>query len=167
MRTYRLLWIIAGALGALALGYLGYRWLKRPRALKEIASKALAPVDKRALAALDALRLEDLPGKGRAREFYFRLSEILRGYLGERYGFEALECTGSELLAALRKLHTPGLPHEELTEFVQESELVKFAKAEASPDGCKLALELGYRLVKQTAPPPVVMQSHAEKPRVP
>ena len=102
--------------------------------------------------ALDALRTEDLPGKGRVREYYFRLSEIVRGYLGERYGFDALESTSPELLESLRRLHTPGLPMKELQEFVNESDFVRYAKASADPNACKNAIELAYTILQATTP---------------
>jgi hypothetical protein len=149
VRTYRALWFAVGLAAAALAAYLAYRWSKRPRRPVE-EPRVSPPLDVRTIAALDALRAEDLPGKGRFREFYFRWSEILRGYLGQRYGFEALECTSSELLQSLRQLQTHPLPIAELSRFVHESDLVKFAKAPAEPIQCKQALEFGYRIVQAT-----------------
>ena len=59
---------------------------------------------------LDALAKENLPGKGEFKLYYFRLSEIVRGYLGELYKIEALESTTPELLAALRSRIAINLP---------------------------------------------------------
>lgn len=161
VRTYRLLYALGGALALAALGYALWQWLRRPRPQTRPAGPP-APLHVRTLSALDALRAEDLPGQGRGREFHFRLSEILRGYLGERYGFDALECTTSELLESLRNAHTPGLPFEALTRWAQESDLVKFAKAPADPDACKAALELAYRVVQSTTPPAVPAAASAQ-----
>lgn len=152
IRTWRLLFILAGLLAAAGLGYAIARWLKRPRPVAPVAAKPAEPLHVRAIALLDALRGEDLPGKGRSREFYFRLSEILRGYLGERYSFEAMESTSSELLDALRRLHTPGLPMKELTDFAFDSDLAKFARATPTPDACKASIEFAYRVVYATTP---------------
>jgi hypothetical protein len=159
--SYRLLWIALGALAAVALAYGAYRWLRNLRARQSAASSAPAgPLDLRTLAALDQLRVERLPDCGRSREFYFRLSDILRAYLGERYAFEAMECTGSELLEALARTPSDALPREELAGFVAESDLVKFAKAQAAPEQCEEALEFGYRLVRKT------MESDVDRARV-
>ncbi len=171
IRTRRLLYALA-ALLALALGIWALRkWLKRPKPALLAPPKPVLPLPQRTLAALDALREEQLPGKGRTQEFYFRLSEILRGYLGEKYGFEALESTSSELLDSIRRLHTPGLQVKELTDFALRSDMAKFAKVLPTPDECKGSLEFGYRLVHTTteaAPPPVPPPPvDANRPRVP
>lgn len=164
IRSYRLLWALLGTLAAAGLAYALYRYLKRPRVAAVVPAKPREPLDVRTLAALRSLREENLPGEGRVREYYFRLSEILRGYLGERYGFDALECTTPELWSALHRLQTPGLPLPDLRRFVDESDMVKFAKAEIGPDGCKEAMEFGHRLVALTTPslPPV----HARQPHL-
>jgi hypothetical protein len=157
IRTWRLLIILGAMLAAAALGYAIVKYLRRPRPVVPATVKAPEALHVRAIAALDALRAQDLPGKGRSREFYFLLSETLRSYLGERYTFEALESTSSELLESLRTLHTPGLQMKELTSFVFDSDLAKFAKATPTPDECKASLEFAYRVVYATtsnlAPP--------------
>ncbi|HYI02850.1 BatD family protein [Hyalangium sp.] len=169
IRSWRLLYILAGVLAAGLLAWGLVKWLRRPRP-QVVAVKPLAPLDVRTRKALDALKREELPAKGHVKDFYFRLSEILRGYLGERYGFEALECTTPELIASLRKLRTPGLPEEPLMRFISESDMVKYAKAEASPESCAQSLAFGYELVEKTyvppAPVPAQPPPHAPGPRV-
>ena len=152
IRTWRVLIAVAALLAAAALGYALFKYLKRPRVLAPTAVKAPEALHVRAIASLDALRAQDLPGKDRTREFYFLLSEILRGYLGERYAFEALESTSSELLDSVRTLHTPGLQMKELTGFVFDSDMAKFAKATPSADECKASIEFAYRVVYATTP---------------
>lgn len=169
IRSWRLLYALAGVLAAGLLAWGLVKWLRRPRP-ERVAVKPLPPLDVRTRQALSALNAEELPAKGRVKEFYFRLSEILRAYLGERYGFEALECTSSELIASLRKLRTPGLPEEQLMRFVSESDLVKYAKAEATPEACAQWLHFGYELVEKTYVPPAPVTAqpppHAPGPRV-
>lgn len=149
-RSFRMLgWaLLAIALAAACVG--AWRWAKRPR-VALAAVEPPRPADVRALVALDQLRAEGLPARGRFKDFHFRLSEILRAYLGERYGFEALECTSAELLEAVGTLSAPELPKDELRRFAEESDLVKFAKAPVGPAECDGSLEFGYRLVRQTA----------------
>jgi hypothetical protein len=170
IRSWALLWGLAGVLVAAALGYVAWRLFQKYRSRQAAVVELPAPLDVRTRRALDALKSEDLPAKGNVKDFYFRLSEIVRGYLGERYGFDALECTSSELMTKLRRMPTPGLPEDGLLRFVSESDLVKYARAESSPDSCREALAFGYELLDKTWPPPpppeAVPVSHASGPRV-
>lgn len=167
VRTYRLLWVALALLGAAGLGYAAWRGFKKLRA-RALSPPPLPPkpLHERTLAALDTLKAEALPAQGRAREFYFRLSEILRGYLGERFRFEALECTSTELLARAEALLSPKHSLGDLSAFVHDSDLVKFAKFEPAAEVCQSALDFGYRLVQQTHPPAVI-PANALGPDVP
>jgi hypothetical protein len=152
VRTWRVLYAL-GALAAIGLLAWGLRrYLKRERPAFVAPARPLEPLEVRTRKALDRLREDDLPGKGRVRDFYFRLSEIVRAYLGERYGFDALESTTPELIESLRRLHTPGLQMSELQTFANESDFVRYAKFTVGPDTCKSAIELAYSIVQQTTP---------------
>ncbi len=157
VRTWRLLYILAGLLALAALGYLINKYLQRPRPVAVVNLPPPEPLHVRATKALDALAAENLPGKGEFKPYYFRLSEIVRGYLGELYGFEALESTTPELLTALRARTTPGLPMNDLVAFAESSDFVRYAKQEPSLEQCKADLELAYRIIHSTqaaaAPP--------------
>ena len=170
VRSWTLVWVLLGLVAAALLGVLAWRLYQKYRERARAAVAPPLPLDVRTRRALDALKAEDLPTRGLVKDFYFRLSEIVRGYLGERYGFDALECTSSELMLRLRGLHTPDLPEDGLMRFVSESDLVKYARADASSDSCQEALTFGYSLLDKTWPPPLppeaVNESHASGPRV-
>ena len=158
IRSWRVLYALGGLLGGALLAYALYRYLKRPKKAALVPEKPPEPLHVRATTALDALAKENLPGRGEFKLYYFRLSEIVRGYLGELYKIEALESTTPELLAALRSRITPGLPVKELTEFAEGSDLIRYAKLEPSQDECKQHLELAYRIIHST---------HAAQPQLP
>ncbi len=149
VRTYRLIYMLLGVLLAVAVAYALYRFLTRQRAAQPVV-KPVLPLHIRTEQALDTLQKEALPKNQRGREFYFRLSEILRGYLGERYGFEALESTTPELLAALKKKATPGLAFDELASFAHASDFVRYAKNDPLETDCDAAMALAYRIVVHT-----------------
>ncbi|WP_338864296.1 hypothetical protein [Myxococcus stipitatus] len=166
IRSWRLVLTLLGLLATAVLAWLLIRWWKnRP---KHVVVVPPLPLDVRTRKALDTLKTEDLPARGLVKDHYFRLSEIIRGYLGERYGFEALECTSSELMASLRRLSPLGLPEDKLMRFVSESDMVKYARADASPESCRDALLFGYELVEKTFVPPQPPQApaNAAAPRV-
>ena len=155
IRSYRLLWGALGLIAAAVGGVFLYRYLKRPRPLKAELLPPPLPLATRTRNALEALREENLPAHARGREFYFRLSDIVRAYLGERYGLEALECTSSELLEKIRRLSVPALPREELHAFILQADFVKFAKFPVTEVDCANALEFGFTLVQKTTPSPL------------
>ncbi|HLL84734.1 MAG TPA: hypothetical protein VK420_18850, partial [Longimicrobium sp.] len=148
--SYRKLFVLLGlgALAAVAAVLARKLWALRGRA------RPLLPLEQRVREALDALERRNLPGLGRVRDFHFDLSELVRAYLGERYGFDALELTSTELLDRLRRHDTPGLPFGELSRFLRESDLVKFAQAPAGVGECEGALAFARQLVEQTTPSP-------------
>ncbi|MFY0570469.1 DUF4381 family protein [Archangium lansingense] len=172
IRSWTLLWWLLGLLGAIVVGLVAWRLFEKYRNRPQAEVKPLLPLDVRTRQALDTLKSEDLPAQGRVKDFYFRLSEIIRGYLGERYGFDALECTSSELMVALRRKQPLKFPEDGLMRFVSESDLVKYARAESSPESCREALAFGYELLDKTWPPLVpplpeaASVSHASGPRV-
>ncbi|MBM4378657.1 MAG: hypothetical protein FJ086_05050 [Deltaproteobacteria bacterium] len=160
VRSWALLYGLAAAAAAAAAAWAAWRWWKNRPRIPVAPVLPPRPLEERTLAALDALRAERLVEAGRTREFYFKLSAILRGYLGERYGFEALECTSPELLARARGLNAPGLSYEALCRFVEDSDQARYARAELPADTCLSGLQYATQLVRDTTP-------HAPRPPVP
>jgi len=129
------LWVyIALLIVALILAF--YLWLKRPRKPKReyIAQtetkQPVLPAWQKALKALDELIKEDLPTKGEVVLYHFRLSNILRSFLEENYHIPALEMTGNEIANILNRYNIPSA--KEIRNFLNYSDLVKFAKREPS-----------------------------------
>ncbi|MBX5481633.1 MAG: hypothetical protein IRZ16_07305 [Myxococcaceae bacterium] len=152
--SYALIWALLAAAAVAALVYAAYRWWKRPRPAAEVPQGPPLPLDQRTRKMLDELRAERLPAQGRIKEFYSRLTDIIRGYVGERFGVEALDLTTTELITALRDVPAPGLPREDFARLLEQADLVKFARAEMTPDDCARALDFAYLLVDRTTPPP-------------
>jgi hypothetical protein len=150
VRTWSLLYWLGGVALAVVLGWLLIRRLRRKPPSRAVEIVPLAPLEVRTRQALDALAGENLPENAQFKTFYFRLSEILRSYIGERFGFDALECTTPELLSALRSRATPGLRIEDMSSFAALSDLVRYAKTEPTPNDCKRHLELVYQIVTAT-----------------
>lgn len=85
-----------------------------------------------------------------------RVCDILREYVGGRYGFEGLESTTRELLRQMEE-RAPHFPEEEsLRTVLQRADLVKFARRSPTEEECRDALLLTRRILDKTVPSPGV-----------
>jgi hypothetical protein len=109
------------------------------------------PADVRALRELDALAASDLLAAGRWREFYFRLSDVVRAYVERRFAIRAPERTTAEFLAEARRSPALSSPHRDLLAgFLRAADLVKFARHEPKPGEGEAALAAARRFVEET-----------------
>ena len=82
-----------------------------------------------ALRELTRLKEEELWQKGEMKEYYSRLSDILRRYIDNRYGISSPELTTDETVRMLQKAAVT--THGQMTlvkELLSLSDMVKFAK---------------------------------------
>jgi hypothetical protein len=153
LRSWRLLWWLAGAVALAVLAWFAVRaWRNRPR--RALPAAPPLPLEQRTLQALDALEAEGLPQRGLQREFHFRLNGLVRGYLGERFAFDALECTSGELLREVDRRRLPGVDEEALQRFVDQCDVARYARGEVPVPACTDALTFARGLVGSTRPRP-------------
>jgi hypothetical protein len=79
-------------------------------------------------------------------------SDVLREYLGHRFGFNGLESTTDEVVARLRNERLGAISHNEITALLGDADLVKFAKAEPDEAQCDRMIEGAERIVLGTVP---------------
>jgi hypothetical protein len=143
--------LLAAGAGALLAG------LVRKR-LRQRASMRPAPPPRPAheiaLERLDRLGAAGFVDDADHRPFYFQLSEVIRDYLGARFGFDSLELTTEELLDELRRRAARELVLGEIEGWLSGCDLVKFAKVSPSAPEARGALELAIRIVESTRPRP-------------
>ena len=163
-----LLWGGLGLVAGALLAYLGYRQLTKPK--PPVPPPPPRPPWEIALARLDEVRHAGLLDARRDAEYFDRVSDAVRGYLGARFGFDGLESTSDEIIIALKKqaggfvrLETgderpgapaPGVPLDVIRRFLGDCDLVKFANLKPSPDQCASALTSGEHIVRATMPFP-------------
>jgi hypothetical protein len=90
----------------------------------------------------------------RFTDHYDRVSNAIRRYLGDRYGFDGLECTTRETLALLRDVRPQIAVMPHISGFLRQADLVKFARLTPTAAECTQALELGEEIVQRTVPAP-------------
>jgi hypothetical protein len=142
-----------GALSGAVLAWLIYRWLKRPRAAPPPPPPR--PPWEIAFERLHEARHAGLLETRRFAEFFDRVNDAVRQYLGSQFGFDGLESTTDETLAALRRIPRFALPIPEVAAFLQECDLVKFADVTPTLVECERALAAAEKVVRSTMTGPV------------
>ena len=125
-------WLSVLMIVLLALGYYLYLRLRDNKPI--IASirivKRLLPHQK-AIKEIEALRVEHRgmndDNQESQKEYYTKLTDALRRYIEERYGFSAMEMTSSEIIDRLTK-SPDARSLDELRQLFSTADLVKFAK---------------------------------------
>ena len=83
--------------------------------------------------------------------FVDRVNDTVRLYLGARYGFDGIESTSDEILAAL-KASLPIDEHLRINKFLRETDLIKFAKVIPRDEECRESLDQAEQIVRTTIP---------------
>lgn len=123
-----LLLLLAAGLGALY-------WYKFIRVVPGPPPPLPIPPHVRALEALQAIEREKLVEKGLYKEYYIRVSDVLRHYMEDEFHLRAPERTTEEFLAEIQHNAVLGLQEQLLLRaFLRHCDLVKFAKAEPSSE---------------------------------
>lgn len=146
------IWIILAVFGAVLLIALGW-WLRR-KFKPELRILRLPPYEE-ALEALKEMRARNLLQQGNQAEYFFEMGFILRRYLERRFQVDILDATLTELRR--RMSHVAGLKEnykESVIRFAEETEPVKFAKFELSPERCEFWNAWMDRLLEETRPLP-------------
>jgi hypothetical protein len=152
---------IALVVGAVLAWLLG-RYLKRPRPVPPPPPPR--PPWEVAFESLHDLRHAGLTREGRFAEHFDRVSDVVRRYLGDRYGFDGLESTTREMLGELRR-STPRIAVlDEIERFLRQADLVKFARLTPSEPECSTALQEAQQIVERTVPPPMPTGAPAAPP---
>ncbi|HET9947991.1 MAG TPA: hypothetical protein VFQ22_03590, partial [Longimicrobiales bacterium] len=143
----RLALLVLLPLLVIALLYLLARRLRARRGGEEaVAAPPPAPAHEVALAALVELEASDLLERGRVKEYHIAVSNILRTYVEDRFRVDAHELTTSEVLERLARVGIEGSFASGLRAFLEQCDLVKFAKVRPAAAQSRQVLELGRRL---------------------
>ena len=145
---------LAGGLVAAGLGaLLAIAIVRRLRARRgERPGPPPRPAHEVALERLDRLGAYGFLENADNRPFYFAVSEVIREYLGARFGFDSLELTTDELVAQLRRSSGRELVVGEIQGWLSACDLVKFAKISPGAAEARGALESAIRIVTTTRP---------------
>jgi len=114
------------------------------------------PIEELALEELDALERSPLLAAGKIKEYYSRLSEIVRIYLGRRFHINIIDMTSYETLHALEDKDIREGIHKLMEDFFDTCDLVKFAKYRPQDTEHGRTMEQARLVVRETTPKPVI-----------
>lgn len=122
--------ICLGALALLVLGlliYVAHRLKTNKPIIRRIRNKQRIAPHKVAMRKIEQIKEEKIWQSEDSKEYYTQLTDTLRQYIKERYGFNALEMTSYEIIQKLQEVNDEDAVSE-LRELFQTADLVKFAK---------------------------------------
>ena len=112
----------------LALAWVVVRFVKNKPIIRIVKIKPKEPSHIAALNKIESIKSDDAWREdNNVKEFYTRLTDALREYMHDRFGFNASEMTTSEILDYLSKIDNKE-NIAELKEILETADLVKFAK---------------------------------------
>jgi hypothetical protein len=112
---------------------------------------------------LEKLKAEKLWQQGMVKQFFTRLTDILRTYIEGRFKVLALESTTEEIVLSLKDnelITSRNLSN--LKQMLEVADLVKFAKAEPLPDENENSWQFAYEFVMGTYKDPEVVTEQTD-----
>lgn len=151
-------WIIGGILLiGLALFTIWYFVKHKKTAMPFFGPKE--SLEEKAERLLATLEKEKLWENDRVKDYYVRLSEIVRGYIQKRFKVPALEQTTDELLTTA-KSHSQLAAHTSaLSTILPIADLAKFAKGHPTPQEHIATMDAARQLIRAARPMPVTPPS--------
>jgi hypothetical protein len=145
--SYWWIWVIGPICLITAIGTWFY--LRRKRHAKLI--RIFKPAHEIAYERLRVLVKDDLITAGEIKEFYERISNILRHYIEHRFELRAPERTTEEFLIELQWTDVLSAPDKEtIGEFLRHCDLVKFAKYNPTNEQIQQTFDLVKDFIEKT-----------------
>jgi hypothetical protein len=149
-------WMMWGLIAAGALIIIGFIiWMTRKKPEPVIVPERVVLPHDRVLQLLDELAAKKQWLNGDLKGYYIALTEIMRGWLVERYRFHALEMTTAEIIRVLRLENVPPAALEQITQVLRTADMVKFAKSVPDARECEQNLSQSKNFVQATALIPI------------
>jgi len=135
-----------------AIAFLIFYYLKRRKQEKPFFKplKPEEPAYITALRELDKLKAQKLWQQKQVKEYYTRITFIIRWYIEKRFSLAALEQTSDEILIHIKKSDIDDINYSNLESLLNLADLVKFAKGEPDPEENILHLDNAYDFIKKT-----------------
>lgn len=125
--------------------------------------KPKLPPFEQAIKRLEELRLARVWQTGKLKLYYTDITDIMKEYFTDRFGFEAYELTSDEILDRLKEEKINDQAMGKLKDVLGLADLVKFAKAVTSPMENETSLNHCVDFVNETKNPPPPPEKEEEE----
>lgn len=145
--------IVLPILLAALIIFLFFKYLKKKKNRRsQLAEpgKPSEPAHVIALRELDKLKDEKLWQQGLIKEYYTRLTDIIRRYIEQRFNVPAMEQTSSEILQSMKSFVLEEDTLRALQELLLLADMVKFARELPMPDENESNMLNAYVFVNHT-----------------
>lgn len=150
-QNYLLIWVIGSTLGSTLLTLLFVWILRRYQPQKQEIITPPRPAHEIAYERLSKLMANQLVEKGLMKQYHFELSEIIREYLGNRFLFDSVELTTTELKDHLNSKMIFDRTKQPLVDnFLDDTDLVKFARYMPPPTAVEEITTAAFAIIDQT-----------------
>lgn len=105
-----------------------------------------------ALQRLDSLKEKNLWENGMEKEYFTDLTDILRDYLSQRFGINAMEMTSRQIMQTLADQQDVREKRDYMRKILDIADFVKFAKVRPLPADNVAAFDNAVNFVKETVP---------------
>ena len=129
--------------------YLFVRLRQNKPVIAKVRIVKKVPPHQKALNAIARIKAERLQRSEDQKAYYTQLTDTLRHYINERFGFNAMEMTSSEIIEHLQHNGDQTMINE-LRELFQTADLVKFAKYSTMINENDLNLVNAVNFIDQT-----------------
>ncbi len=146
------LWIIEGMAGLL-LGCIIYVFVNKLKNRQKKHDDVFIRKSSHEIAyeLLEQLSRDDLIAKSLVKEYYYRITNIIRHYIEDRFGLLAPEHTTDEFLVEMAHTNKFHDNHKQLIrEFLERCDMVKYAKYGPSKTEAEEVFSIAKRLIDET-----------------
>lgn len=109
------------------LFYLIRRFFDNKPIIRKVKLEPKLPAHQLAMEEIARIKDEKIWQKGMSKEYYVQLTDAIRNYIKDRFGFNALEMTSSEIISKLLEVKDKEAIRD-LKSLFETADLVKFAK---------------------------------------
>lgn len=142
------LWLLIILLAAITL----YGWQVYKKRGSILPKKPEPTPYEAAMKALKDLKARQLWEKGMEREYFTRLTDILRVYLEKRFGINAMEMTTNQIISTLADNTEVKEKRGYMREILDIADFVKFARVRPLPADNIASYENAVKFVEETKP---------------